>query len=288
MPQSRDIRAKTLGGCRSMTTPPTPPPNPSGPPAPQGGFGPYGPYGPYGSYGPGPAGQFGPPHDQRPYAQHQQPYWPAPPPPRKRRTGAVIAGAAAVAALLAAISIGGYLALRGAHGHDVSAPRPTATPSASASAGGAGRHAHLPASLLDGDYRLDQDYSSKLDDGTGGVYRSATRLDSIVTLWLPGAGLDADQVRDELLTAAASSDGAKVVIPPRRITPPGKPPLTCEGLVYPKIGTGHPLALCAWADAGSGGSVEETQPAKHAGYPYSLDLAAYAVLADRVRADIGG
>ncbi|WP_434596441.1 hypothetical protein [Streptomyces sp. A5-4] len=264
---------------------------------------PSGPYGPSQPPNPNPyAQQPYPPQrfpQQQPYPGHPgQPYpgqgpWQQPPmgpPPGRSRTGKVLG----IIALSLVVVVGGlvfavYKLVGSGSGGSFPAAEYRLT---------------VPATLLDGRYKLAQDmsqtegkkvvegsYDPDIRDPKAAVaqYSAGSPLapSVLVVSGMYGQFKAPDEARDKMLDGAAKGNGATVVVPAKEITPAGSDViLSCQVLTTTQNGVTVTLPMCAWADGNTGASVAEVTPEVSKQDPASVDLAKVAETTVKVRDEV--
>ncbi|MGI5398233.1 hypothetical protein ACQEVG_02005 [Streptomyces sp. CA-135486] len=262
----------------------TPPPNPySQPQYPQQPYPQQQPPYPQQGYAPQPPAGY-------PHAQPQQ-YgggWGAPPPPPKNK-GPMIAliTVASLAGIFAISWFGNNVVGGGSSG--------TAFPAAE-------YELTLPATLLDGEYKLSDDQSAKHQEklaGTSeanirdakaavGQYLSTSASGVLIVSGMHGRIKNPDEARTKILGGAGKSDGSTIVVPPKDFTPAGSEvTITCQVLTTEQTGGGtNTLPMCAWADANTNVAVGLTTVRISKQSPEEVDLKSMAEATVKIRAEM--
>ncbi|MHC6630310.1 hypothetical protein ACYTFC_30135 [Streptomyces globosus] len=259
---------------------------------------------------PFPSGPYGPPQQPHPYGQQsygqpplpytqQQPYpaqaaWGQPPigtQPQARRSGKPVwIGLSTAVAVLAGLFVLKHASQAANHASGAGFPE-------------AKHKITVPGTLLNGQYKLDEDLSQtagkQVIDGT---YDPKTRnpqavaarytADSprqpgvLVISGIYGQFKDPAASRKKMMAGAAKSESAKVTVPARDVTPPGSDTtLSCQVLTTRQGGAEATLPMCAWADENTAASIGVVTGEISQQAPDSVDLTRIAETALKVRAE---
>ncbi|MFF6785827.1 hypothetical protein [Streptomyces sp. NPDC012510] len=258
---------------------------------------------PYGQQPPQP-GPYGQPYPQQPpQGQPQGPYgrqpappygqpgpagWPPPPPPPKNNGVKIALGV--VGGVVGLIVVGvvglGVIGFKNEQSFPEAEYRLT-----------------LPETLLDGEYRLDQDLSDsegqeleKEAEGAWdardikaviGQYGSGDDISVLAVSGMYGRFKNAEDARERMLEGAAESDGATVAVQPEDFTPSGSDTtLTCQVGVMEEAGTEATVPMCSWADGNTGAIVLEITADSLTQKPSDVDLEAFAERVHQVRSEV--
>ncbi|MFC4886005.1 hypothetical protein ACFPK5_12520 [Streptomyces beijiangensis] len=258
---------------------------------------------PYGQQ-PNPYGQQPTPYGQQPAPYGQQPYpgapfgqqpqapWGAPPmgpPPKKSRTGLIlgIVGGALVLVIAAVVGLG-VIGQKAVGGFPKAEYRLT-----------------LPKTLLSNKYQLTKDLSDSkgaaIEKEADGAWDAKDTKAVVAQYSLGGddtkgvlvvSGMygrfkNTGLARRSMMEGASEGAGAVIAVKARDFHPAGSDvPIACEVLTQTQAGTRTTMPVCAWTDGNTGASVAEVTEATVLKDPATIDLAAAAETAAKVRADM--
>lgn len=160
----------------------------------------------------------------------------------------------------------------------------------------------VPATLLDGKYKLSEDQSDKHQDmlvgtseanirdtkATVAQYLSASESDVLIVSGMYGRIKDPDEARSRILKGATESDGSTIAVPAMDVTPTGSEvTITCQVLTTEQADGGtSTLPMCAWADDNTNAAVALVTPDVAAQAPEEVDLTAAAEATAKVREEM--
>ncbi|MGW7519421.1 hypothetical protein ACWGJ2_27905 [Streptomyces sp. NPDC054796] len=214
-----------------------------------------------------------------------------PPPPKGSGTGKVIAIVAASLVGLFILGFGAMGVIRAMSGGGGGGGA-----GGGGSAAGPGYEVTLPKTLEGGKLTLAEDLSDQTnsqnpdlgsgDTGYTGFYKDGSGTDQLLFAGVNSSASDESSGRD-MLDGMEQDSTTDVAVPRRDITPDGaEDPLTCEVLTKEESGQQLTMAVCAWGDNGSGGSVTDSGADALTADPASVDLDAFAERVDGIRDEV--
>lgn len=234
-----------------------------------------------------------PPPQQSP--AHQPFILPPPPPQKKSRVGVVLGVVGGVLALSivawAAVMVTGIGTGTGIGiGTDGDFPE-------------ARYRLAMPETLLDGEYKLEEDLSDSpqesyvrhAESALGGrdvqaavaIYRPTDRGGQLNVSGMYGRFQDADDARDTWLAGAADPDGMSLTRPPEDFRPSGSDvTVTCQVIAKEDLNMRVIMPMCAWNDGNTGALIGEIDPGTSSGDAKDVDLASLAERTARIRAEL--
>ncbi|WP_216586178.1 hypothetical protein [Streptomyces brasiliscabiei] len=220
-----------------------------------------------------------------------QPYLAPPPPPQRSRVraGVVLGVVGGVMALLV-IAWAAVAVVVGNGGTDGDLPE-------------ARYRLTLPKTLLDGEYKMERDFSDSPQDSfeqhaesaLGGVdvraavaiYTPTNRGGQLNVTGMYGRFKDADDARDTMLKDAAGPDGVSVARAPEDIRPSGSDvTVACQLIAHEDLNMRTIMPMCAWNDGNTDALIGEVDPAISSKDPKDVDLASLAERTLRIRAEL--
>ncbi|MBA0053930.1 hypothetical protein E0L36_24685 [Streptomyces sp. AJS327] len=177
---------------------------------------------------------------------------------------------------------------------------PSADPSESPSEDGSDEDTEyklaFPRTLEGGEYRRTEDLSDSVGNdmppGTTAhlgkyVSKSSSARQLLYAGMMGDDGGSPENTKDAMLDGMETSNGMKVAVQRRDITPKGaSESLRCQILVKSQGGEKLTIPVCAWANPGSGGYVAEDSAATYSIKPRSYDLEKFAERVNTIRDEV--